>query len=96
MSVRITCISKDGGNHYNPHEGITDYGWINEETGKEGNSTRKQMIEFLEEKKGTAYVKDGRGNVASVAIWTSSAGNKYLRTYADKTWTDNLLPLPEC
>lgn len=96
MSVRITCVSKDGGNHSNPHEGITNYGWVNEESGKKGNSTRPQMIEFLETNKGTAYVKDSQGDVAFVAICTSAAGNKYLRTHADKKWTDNLLPLPEC
>lgn len=96
MAVRITCIKKDGGNHYNPHEGVTDYGWVNEGTGATGTSSRAQMIQFLEADKGHAYVKDARGNVASIGVFESAAGNKYLRTYADGKWTDNLLPLPEC
>jgi len=54
------------------------------------------MIEFIEAQKGKAYVKDGRGNVAYIGVSESAAGNKYLRTYADGKWTDNLLPLPEC
>jgi hypothetical protein len=96
MSVRITCINKDGGNHYNPHVGVTHYGWVNESTGASDRSTRQQMIKFLEEDKGTAYVKDGQGNTAHIGVWPSAAGNKYLRTYADGKWTDNLLALPEC
>jgi len=96
MSVRITCISKDGGNHYNPHEGVTNYGWVNDQDGKTGNSTRQQMVDWIENQQGRAYVKDSRGNIASIGIWTSAAGYKYLRTYADETWTDNLLALPEC
>lgn len=96
MAVRITCINKDNGNHGNPHEGITNYGWRVEATGEMGNSTRAEMVDFLEVKKGKAYVKDARGNVAWVDVWVSAHGNKYLRTYADGKWTDNLLALPEC
>jgi hypothetical protein len=96
MAVRITCINKDGGNHENPHEGITQFGWTNEETRAGGKSTRAEMVDFLENKKGSAYVKDGLGNVAHVGVVTSSRGTKYLRTYADGKWTDNLLALPEC
>ena len=54
------------------------------------------MVKFLEVDNGSAYVKDSRGNVAWIGVWTSAYGNKYLRTYADRTWTDNLLALPEC
>ena len=96
MSVRITCINKDGGNHANPHQGIAHYGWVNERTGAKGTSTRREMIEFLEAKGGTAYVKDSKGNVADVEIEKAAAGTESLRTRADQTWTDNLLALPEC
>lgn len=95
MAVRIHCINKDGGNHYNPHEGITYCGWVADD-GSTGKSSRAEMIEFLEVKKGTAYVQDSRGNRAYIGVWVSAAGNKYLRTYADRVWTDNLLSLPEC
>ncbi len=61
MSVRVTCITKDGGNHFNPHEAISSFGWVNEETGAKGTSTRAQMIEFIEAQKGKAYVKDALG-----------------------------------
>ena len=96
VAVRITCISTDGGNHAEAHEGITHYGWVNEQTGTKGTSTRREMIAFLEVKGRTAYVKDSQGNVADIAIQKSACGDKYLRTRADQTWTDNLLALPEC
>jgi len=96
MAVRITCISKDGGNHQNPHEGITNYGWVNEQTRASGNSTRAQMIDFFERQGGAAYVKDRNGNVASVGVYPTAWGTKYLRTHADGKWTDNLLALQEC
>lgn len=96
MAVRITCINKDNGNHYDPHEGITDFGWVNEQTRASGRSTRVQMIQFIETQGGKAYVKDKFGNIAYVYVAVSRSGNKYLRTYADGKWTDNLLSLPEC
>lgn len=96
MAVKITCISKDGGNHQNPHEGITNFGWVNEQTRASGNSTRAQMVEFLEKQGGVAYVKDWNGNVAYIGVCTTTWGTKYLRTYADSKWTDNLVALPEC
>ena len=96
MAVRVTCIRKDGGNHQNPHEEITDFGWANEQTRATGRSTRAQMIEFLERQNGSAFVKDRSGNVAFIGVVITSWGTKYLRTYADGKWTDNLLSLPEC
>ena len=94
--IRITCIKKDGGNHADPHEGIADFGWVNEQTRAAGRSTRDQMIFFLERQGGQAYVKDRFGNVAYVSVATTAWGTKYLRTHADGKWTDNLLSLPEC
>lgn len=94
--IRITCIRKDGGYHSNPHEGITDFGWVNEETRAGGESSREQMVNFLENQNGKAYVKNSIGNIAYVGVVTPMVGAKYLRTYADGIWTDNLLSLPEC
>lgn len=96
MAVQIRCIKKDSGNHENPHEGITNFGWVNEQTRAMGQSTRAQMIEFLESQNGKAYVKDIFGNLVYIGIVTTKLGTKYLRTHADGKWTDNLLSLPEC
>ena len=96
MAVKIICIRKDGGNHQNPHKKITDFGWVNEQTRAAGQSTRAQMVYFLERQNGKAYLKDRFGNVANVGVWISTHDNKYLRTYTDGKWSDNLLALPEC
>ena len=95
MSVRITCINKDNGDHYDSHEAITDLGWVQESNGDTGKSTRLQMVEFVE-KGNEAYVKDRYDNKAYLVARTSRAGNKYVQTIADGKLTDNLLELSEC
>ncbi|MEA3539913.1 MAG: DUF3892 domain-containing protein [Pseudomonadota bacterium] len=96
MTVRITCISKDGGNHENPYSAISDLGWIEDGTNKTGKSTRLQMYDWIKNKNGKAYVRDANGATAWVGTAESARGTKYVRTYRDSTWTDNLLALPEC
>jgi hypothetical protein len=95
MSVKITCINKDRGDHYDPHLGITHLGWLNESTRAQGKSTRSQMIEFIEGG-GIAYVKDRFGKIARLVVRISRFGNKYVKTVADNRETNNLLELMEC
>ena len=40
MSIRITCINKDGGYHENPHVAISNLGWVEDETAKTGKTAR--------------------------------------------------------
>ncbi len=96
MSIRIKCISKDNGNHSNPHEAITALGWVNEQTGQTGISPRLEMYDWIKNKGGEAYVHDRYGNTVRVYAAENQFGTKYVQTYADRTWTDNLLSLPEC
>lgn len=95
MAVRITCIRKDGGDHYDPHEAIQELGWMNESTGAWGISTLAQMVAFLEGN-GAAYVKDAFGRMAYLVVRISRYRNKYVKTIADNRETDNLLYLSEC
>ena len=95
MSVRITCINKDNGDHYDPHEAITFLGWLEESTNKIGKNTRLEMVEFIEDG-GQAYVKDSYGSIAYLVVRISRGGNKYVKTVADERETNNLLELPEC
>ena len=95
MSVKITCINKDNGHHYDPHLAITDLGWINEQTNEAGKSTRIEMVEFIE-RGGKAYVKDFLGKIAFLVVRTSYFGNKFVKTVADNRETNNLLELNEC
>lgn len=96
MSIRITCINKSGGFHADPHHAIERLGWIDEASGEIGNNTRLEIYYWIKDKGGHAYVRDARGNTATVGTRENSHGTKYLQTYADKVWTDNLLSQPEC
>ena len=96
MSVRITCINKSGGYHEDPHEAISHLGWINESTGEKGKCTRLEMYDWIKNKNGVAYVKDGVGEKAYLTTVINSYGTKYVKTIPDRTKSDNLLYLPEC
>jgi len=95
MAVRITCINKSGGNHDNPHEAISHYGWLNESSNTSGKDDRQTMVNWI--KKGNkACVKDSYGNTAYCEVRKSLKGTEFLQTYADGKYTNNLLNLPEC
>lgn len=84
--VRVTCINKQPRN--NTHEGITHLG------GATWHWTRQDVINSIEGKTNTFFTLVG-GNRAEVGV-VNGANGKYLRTYADGKWNDNLLALPEC
>ena len=84
--AQVTCIKKIPRN--NPHEGITHLG------GAGWKWTRAEVISSIEEKTNTFYT-NVQGKRADVGVVNGPNG-KYLRTYADGVWNDNLLELPEC
>ena len=97
MSIRITCINKAGGQHFDPHVAITDLRWVNDATGESKKSTRLQVYEWLKQDSGNkAYVLDRFGNKAYLYPRENAHGTQFVQTYADPVWTDNLLYLPEC
>ena len=96
MSIRITCIKKSNGYHEDPHHAISELGWTNEQTNETGRSTRLEMYDWIKNQNGVASVADARGNKARVGAREHANGTKYVQTYADGVWTDNLLALPEC
>lgn len=95
VAVRITCINKANGYHENPYVAIESLGWLNEQSGKTGKSSRETMYDWLVNKGGTAYVTAG-GAKAELIGKISPHGTKYVQTRADSTDRDNLLKLPEC
>lgn len=84
--VQVTCINKQDRNSSN--EGITHLG------NSVGKWTRAQVIDWIEAKTNTFFtmVDGNRGDIGVV----NGTNGKYLRTYADGKWNDNLLSLPEC
>jgi hypothetical protein len=87
--AQVTCITKP--NRNSSYEGITHVG------GTAGGGWKwpvSQVIASIEENTNTffTFVK---GNRAEIGVVDGPNG-KYLRTYADGDWNDNLLALPEC
>ncbi len=76
----------------NGHEHIANVKWRDPSDGGTGASTRAQMVEWIEGG-GIAKVTDGT-NTVGVGVVEPAYGPKYIRTFADGTWTDNLLSLP--
>jgi hypothetical protein len=97
MAIRITCINKAAGWHDDPHCAISHLGWSNDANGNGGKSTRMAVYDWLKQSpENKAYVTDSYGNTAYLYPRENSHGTKFVQTYADKTWTDNLLSLREC
>lgn len=95
MSIRITCINKDNGNHENPHEAITHLGWTNESNNQNSKNTRLEIVKFIEDGN-VAYVRDLLNHEVHLRVMTSRWGNKFVQTQADGRLTNNLLELLEC
>jgi len=84
--VQVKCINKQPRN--NPHEGITHLG------GDGWKWTRQEVINSIEAGTNSFFtlVQGNRGDIGVV----DGPNGKYLRTYADGKWNDNLLSLREC
>jgi hypothetical protein len=92
MAIRVTGIRKPGGAQ-NPHEAISHYRWVNDGETESHISDRPEVTRWVDGG-GRAYVQDSAGQV-DCRVNTSPAGTRFLQTYADGRWTDNLLSLPE-
>ncbi len=91
MSIRITAIRQTGGNG---HEHISHLWWAESATAKVGSNSRAEVVSWIEDDNGHAYVTDSRGDQIAVGVVVPTRGYKYLRTLADGIWTNNLLALP--
>jgi len=86
MSVKITCIKKDNGNHENPYVAIKSMNWLNDADQKTGTSSRAQIYDFVNEGH-EAYVEDAAGHKAKLVAKKTDKGTKYVKTvkYGNKT-----------
>jgi len=92
VAIRITAIRLSGGTM---HQHIVRLWWTNPANGKSGDNSRAEIVSWIEQENGKAYVEDNKGHRADVGVVSPAHGDKYLRTYADGVWTDNLLALPQ-
>ena len=73
------------------HEHISELRWHNPENGSTGHSTTQEIIDWIEQERVVATV---HSNPEDVRLRVVNSVPKYLRTFANGTWTDNLLALP--
>jgi hypothetical protein len=90
---RIDCVTKPDRN--SRHEHITHVGGPNPNGAGRWKEPTATIVALIENKTHRFYTSEGNAS-AWVGVRTSAAGNKYLQTYADGVWKDNLLALPEC
>lgn len=94
VDVKITCITLSSTNAL--HEHITHVG-SPQFTPTGSKWTVAQVVVAIENKLHTFYVKDSLGNRADVGVVDPGGGRKkFIRTYADGKWNNNLLALPVC
>lgn len=86
MTTYITGIRLSPPSSTN-HEHIRDVKWS--QPGKSDTCTRAAMVDFIN-KGNLVYVK----GTPDVRVGVVKADPPYLRTFADKVWTNNLLSLP--
>lgn len=90
--VQVTCITKP--NRDSSHEHITHVGGT---AGGGWKWTREAVIASIEAKTNTFFVRDAASHRSDVGVVEPGGGrSKYLRTYADGDWNNNLLALPQC
>ena len=90
MAIYITARHMEGGYR---HEHIARVKWQNTDDGsKTGENGRQEIVGWIRNDKGKAYVWDGS---RAVIVLVVDGTPPYLRTFADGVWTDNLLALPE-
>ena len=91
MAVRVTHVRFSSTSR--THETITHYKWTNLQDSSTDSSTKATMVDWIDNKKGRAVVGTGSAQV-EVGVVHPASGLPYLRTYADGSWSNNLLSLP--
>ena len=86
--IYITAVHMVGGTQ---HEHIGSVLWRHPDTGATGEISRYDLVDWIDSKRGEAYVTDGS---STVEVGVVHARPPFIRTYADGRWTDNLLALP--
>jgi hypothetical protein len=74
------------------HEHIEAVRWERQESPETGESTRQEMVDWIRNKQGFAFVRDENGNEDEVIV--VDADPPYIKTRGDNVSSDNLLSLP--
>ncbi|MEK0209522.1 DUF3892 domain-containing protein [Bifidobacterium mongoliense] len=91
MAITITNVRFNGS--VKEESEIIAYRWREIGSGKIGNDNKPDLVNWIKNQKGKAYVGTGSNRV-DVGVVEPTHGAPYLRTYADGRWTNNLVNLP--
>lgn len=91
MAIEITHVRF--GSTTKTEDEIVRYRWKNIGSGTTGESDKPTLVAWVERNPGAASVGSGTNRV-EVRVVDPVRGQKYLRTYADGKWTNNLVNLP--
>lgn len=99
MAIRIVGISPKTraiapSNSIPAHLAINVFKWVNEQNQTAGESYRTSVFDWIVNKKGKAYIKNGDETIFIFGA-NASSGEQYIRALKDGVWTDDLLSLPE-
>lgn len=89
----IKCVDKP--NRNSAHEHITGAGGIGPD-GQSWHDTVDNIIRFIESKMHRFFTHENGKTVFVVVRINPVTGRKYIQTYADGEWRNNLLSLYEC
>jgi hypothetical protein len=90
---RIDCINKP--DRDSRHDRITHAGGPKPDGTGRWKDTVANIIGFIESKQHRFYTGEGN-NKTWVGVQKSASGHKYIQTYANERWNDNLLAQSEC
>lgn len=92
----VQIIARRGGSDIT-HHAITHYKWIRKSSDAGIIDTRQAVVNWVDQdpQLHKAFVQDKFGRKAYCGV--RQLGNvRFLQTYADGVWTNNLLDLPQC
>lgn len=90
MRVRFTAVHLVGGSQ---HQHIGSLKAVDAATSVPYDQSREKWVAFIEGG-GSGFVHDRYGNEIGVYV-NHNQYVKWVQTYADRVWTDNLLALPK-
>ncbi len=91
--LRIRCIVKS--TRASAHERVHAVGGIKPD-GSRWNLTQDKAISCIDDGTHVLYIERSEGQRLDVVVATGPAGNKYLKTVAEREQPDKLLSLPTC
>jgi len=92
MALKCTSRRMSGGNG---HEHIVALGWVQDGPGQSGMMSIHEMVAYIDRNGNSAvWCPDQTGGPSAWVHVNSNGVQRYVQTFADGRWTNNLLALP--